>query len=204
MYTAAEITDILSIRLSKKRFQHSLNVADEAKKLAERYGYPDLEKAYAAGLLHDICKEIPKEEQLIMVKKSGMDVSDVELVTPPLYHAIAGARYAETVLNIHDDDMLNAIRYHTVGRAGMSRLEEIIYLADLISADRSYKDVQKMRKYAYQSIEKAMLEALRFSIGDVVAKGSMLPYHTIEAYNQYVSEKKKEKERTFSDSGGAY
>lgn len=193
MYSAAELTDILSIRLSKKRFQHSLNVADEAKKLAEKYDLYSPEKAYLSGLLHDICKEIPKEEQLIMAKKSTLDVSPVELVTPPLYHAIAGAWYAENVLNVHDDDILNAVRYHTVGRAGMSRLEEIIYIADLISADRNYKDVNKMRKNAYQSIEKTMLEALRFSIADVVAKGSMLPHHTIEAYNQYASEKKKER-----------
>ncbi len=195
MCFAAEITDILEIRLSKKRFQHSLNVADEAKKLAEKYDYPDKEKAYLTGLLHDICKEIPKEEQLEMVKKSKLDVSEVELGTPPLFHAVAGAWYAENVLNIHDDDMLNAVRYHTVGRAGMSKLEKIIYLADLISADRNYKDVNKMRKLAYQSLDKAMLEALKFSVTDVVAKGSMLPHHTIEAYNFYITEKKKEKER---------
>lgn len=195
MCFAAEITDILEIRLSKKRFQHSLNVADEAKKLAEKYDYPDTEKAYLTGLLHDICKEIPKEEQLEMVKKSKLDVSEVELGTPPLFHAVAGAWYAENVLNIHDDDMLNAVRYHTVGRAGMSKLEKIIYLADLISADRNYKDVNKMRKLAYQSLDKAMLEALKFSVTDVVAKGSMLPHHTIEAYNFYITEKKKEKER---------
>lgn len=193
MCSAAEITDILKIRLSKKRFQHSLNVAEEAKILAEKFDYPDKEKAYFTGLLHDICKEIPKEEQLEMVKKSKLNVSDVELCTPPLFHAVAGAWYAENVLNIHDDDMLNAIRYHTVGRAGMSKLEKIIYLADLTSAERDYKDVNKMRKLARQSLEKAMLEALKFSVTDVVAKGSMLPYHTIEAYNQYITEKKKER-----------
>lgn len=195
MSFADEIKDILEIRLSKKRFQHSMNVAEEAKKLALHYDYPDPEKAYLAGLMHDICKEIPKDEQLEMVKKSSMKVTEVELETPPLYHAIAGAWYAEHVLNVHDDDLLNAVRYHTVGRAGMSRLEEIIYLADLISADRTYKDVHKMRKTAYQSLEKAMLEALKFSVTDVVAKGSMLPCHTIEAYNSYALEKKKEKER---------
>ena len=193
MCLAAEITDILEIRLSKKRFQHSLNVAEEARKLAEKFDYPDNEKAYLTGLLHDICKEIPKEEQLEMVKKSKLDVSEVELCTPPLFHAVAGAWYAENVLNIHDDDMLNAVRYHTVGRANMSKLEKIIYLADLISADRNYKDVNKMRKLAYQSLEKAMLEALKFSVTDVVAKGSMLPCHTIDAYNQYITEKKKER-----------
>ena len=191
MCLAAEITDILEIRLSKKRFQHSLNVAEEARKLAEKFDYPDNEKAYLTGLLHDICKEIPKEEQLEMVKKSKLDVSEVELCTPPLFHAVAGAWYAENVLNIHDDDMLNAVRYHTVGRANMSKLEKIIYLADLISADRNYKDVNKMRKLAYQSLEKAMLEALKLT--DVVAKGSMLPCHTIDAYNQYITEKKKER-----------
>lgn len=196
MCSAAEITDILEIRLSKKRFQHSLNVAEEAEKLADKFDYPDKEKAYLTGLLHDICKEIPKEEQLEMVKKSKLNVSDVELCTPPLFHAVAGAWYAENVLNIHDDDMLNAVRYHTVGRAGMSKLEKIIYLADLISADRNYKDVNKMRKLAFQSLDKAMLEALKFSVTDVVAKGSMLPCHTIEAYNYYITEKKKEKERT--------
>ena len=196
MYSAEEIIDILDIRLSKKRYQHSLNVAEEARKLAVHYEYPDPEKAYLTGLLHDICKEIPKEEQLAMVKASVLDVTDVELVTPPLYHAIAGAWYSEQALHIRDTDMLNAVRYHTVGRAGMSRLEEIIYLADLVSADRDYKDVNKMRKIAYQSIDKAMLEALRFSITDVVGKGSMLPKHTIEAYNQYISIKKKDKERT--------
>ena len=195
MYSEAEIVDILEIRLSKKRFQHSLNVAEEAGKLAEEFGYPDTEKAYLAGLLHDICKEIPKDEQLEMVKKSKLAVSDVELCTPPLFHAVAGAWYAENVLNIRDDELLGAIRYHTVGRAGMSMLEEIIYLADLISADRHYKDVNKMRKLAYLSLEKAMLEALKFSVTDVVAKGSMLPYHTIEAYNYYTAEKKKENER---------
>ena len=195
MYSAEEIIDILDIRLSKKRYQHSLNVAEEAGKLAEHYNYPDTEKAYIAGLLHDICKEIPKEEQLAMVSASDMDVTDVELVTPPLFHAIAGARYSEQVLHVRDEDILNAIRYHTVGRAGMSRLEEIIYIADLISEDRNYKDVNKMRKYAYQSIEKAMLEALKFSVTDVVGKGSMLPHHTIEAYNHYISIKKKEKEK---------
>ena len=68
MYSSAELTDILSIRLSKKRFQHSLNVADEAEKLAEKYDYYSPEKAYLTGLLHDICKEIPKEEQLAMAK----------------------------------------------------------------------------------------------------------------------------------------
>ena len=190
MYSVPELKDILKIRLSKKRYTHSMNVADSAVKLAETYG-ADTSKAYLAGLLHDVCKEIPKDEQLEMVKKSDRSICPSELVTPPLFHAPAGAWYAENVLGIHDEDVLNAIRYHTIARAGMSMLEEIVYLADLISADREYKDVGRMRRIAFVSLDTAMLEALRFSINDVVAKGSQLPVHTIDAYNMYAAKAKK-------------
>jgi nicotinate-nucleotide adenylyltransferase len=192
MYTDAELTDILNIRLSKKRFTHSLNVAAEAKKLAERYGFKDVDKAYTAGLIHDCCKEIPTEEQLAMVKKSRRNVSEAEKCVPALYHAVAGAYYAETVFGFTDDDFLNAIRYHTTGRADMSEIEKIIYLADLVSADRNYKDVDKMRKLAYRDLDTAMLEGLRFSIIEVAEKGSLLPPQTIEGYNQYIIRSREE------------
>ena len=187
MYSVAEFKNILELKLSKKRYIHSLNVADEARKLAEHYGYCDTDKAYLAGLLHDVCKEIPQEAQLEMVLKSDRSVSDAEKCTPALFHAVAGAYYAETVFGFTDEDFLNSIRYHTVGRAGMSRLEEIVYIADLTSAERDYKDVDKMRRYSRQSIEKAMLEALTFSIESVMKKGSLIPVHTTEAYNFYRS-----------------
>ncbi|MCD7731500.1 MAG: bis(5'-nucleosyl)-tetraphosphatase (symmetrical) YqeK [Oscillospiraceae bacterium] len=185
MYSDDELTDILNIRLSKKRLTHSLNVAAEAKKLAEFYGYENPAEAYTAGLIHDCCKEVPTEEQLAMVKKSRRNVCEAELLSPALYHAIAGAYYAEHVFGFTDEDFLNSIRYHTTARANMSRIEEIVYLADLISAERSYKDVDRMRRAAYQSVDYAMLEALRYSVAEVVGKGAYLPLHTIEAYNQY-------------------
>jgi nicotinate-nucleotide adenylyltransferase len=192
MYSDDELIDILKIRLSKKRFTHSLNVAAEAKKLAENYGYKDPSEAYTAGLVHDCCKEIPTDEQLAMVKKSRRNVCEAELVTPALYHAIAGAYYVETVFGFNDNDFLNSIRYHTTARAEMTEIEKIIYLADLVSADRTYKDVDKMRKLAYRDIDKAMLEALRFSIEEVVEKSSLLPVQTIEAYNYYTLKQREE------------
>ncbi len=186
-----EIKDILKIRLSKKRYTHSLNVAEAAEKLAVKYG-ADREKAYLAGLVHDICKEIPRDEQLKMAMKCGRDFSATEQMIPPLYHAAAGAWYCENVLRIHDDDVLNAVRYHTAGRAKMSLLEQLVYLADLISDDRSYKDVGKMRKLAFDDLEDAMLEALKFSVSDVVAKGSLIPESSCAAYNYYAQLKKKD------------
>lgn len=184
----AEIKEILKIRLSKKRYTHSVNVADAAVKLAEKHCAEDEDlaaRAYLAGLIHDICKEIPQEEQLGMAQDCGRGFSEVEARIPPLYHSAAGAWYCENVLHICDEEVLNAVRYHTAGRAEMSRLEEIVYLADLISAERSYKDVDRMRRLANESIDLAMLEALKFSIGDTMKKGSFIPECTFEAYNFY-------------------
>ena len=185
-YDVSEIKDILKIRLSKKRYAHSMNVAQTAVKLAQRHG-GDTERAYLAGLLHDICKEIPPEEQLEMAMECGRDFSDTERLIPPLYHSAAGAWYCENVLDIRDEDILNAVRYHTAARDGMSLLEEVIYIADLTSEDRSYKDVGKMRRLSMESLQEAMFEALSFSIRDVVGKGSLLPDSTVRAYNYYAA-----------------
>lgn len=180
-----EIKAFLKKRLSKKRYIHSLNVADECIRLAELYSI-DKNKAYYAGLLHDVCKEQPFAEQKEMVIKSQLDVERAEITSKPLWHAIAGAVYVRDVLGVSDRDTLNAIRFHTIAHAGMTRFEEIVYLADLISADRDYKDVGKMRKLAYYDIDNAMLEGLIYSVDSTMKKNGYLPHYTIEAYNQYV------------------
>lgn len=186
MYNLSELKEIIRERLGKKRYLHSLNVAAEAVKLSKRWGF-DAEKAYLAGLLHDCCKDAPQVEQCEMAKKCRFTASELELTSPPLWHAVAGAWYAENMLHIDDDDILSAIRLHTVAKAEMTDLEVTIYLADLISEDRSYKDVQRMRKLAYSDFNKAMLEALKFYLTDIAEKGSRLPICAAEAYNQYVN-----------------
>lgn len=171
--------------LSKKRYNHSVNVANAAVKLAERFDV-DKDKAYIAGLVHDTAKELPVNEQLDLVIKSQLNVSEVEKKSTPLFHAIAGAELIQSLFDIHDIDIINAVRYHTVACKDMSKLAQIIYLADLISDDRDYKDVKKMRKYCEQSLEKGMLEALKFSISDSVKKENTIPPSTFEAYNDFV------------------
>ena len=179
----------LKEHLSKKRYTHSLNVADAAVMLAKKYG-ADTDKAYCAGLLHDIAKELPAEEQKQLAVSSQLNVSEIEKNALPLFHAIAGAELVQSLFGITDTEIIDAIRYHTVAKGGMSRLTAVVYLADLISADRDYKDVGRMRKLAEKSFEKAMCEALRFSIADSVSKGNSIPVSTIEAYNDYIVYKK--------------
>lgn len=184
LYSPDEKKKYLKENLSQKRYQHSLNVASECRKLAEKYG-EDPDKAYFAGLLHDVCKELSGEKQKALVLKSGFAVCREELETRSLWHAIAGAYFVKNVFGVEDIDIINSIRFHTVGRAGMTRLEEIVYLADLISADRTYKDVEKMRRFVYSDLNEAMLEAFRFSIKNVVKKEGMIPLCTVEGYNFY-------------------
>ena len=171
----------LKEHLSKKRYTHSMNVANSAVELAKRYG---------AGLLHDVAKEIPALELAAIVSKSSLDVCDIEKKAVPLFHGIAGAELVQTLFDIHDPEIISAIRYHTVACGNMPKLSQIVYLADLISADRDYKDVKKMRKYAEQSLEKAMFEALKFSIKDSVEKGNTIPVSTLEAYNDFADNSK--------------
>ena len=191
--TISRYKEYLKANLSKKRYNHSLNVAQSAVELAKLYG-EDEDKALVAGLLHDVAKELPAERQLEYVKQSELSVDEVETKAHALFHAIAGAEIAMRVFGIDDMDIILAIRWHTVAAGDMSRLAAIVYLADLISADRDYKDVKRMRKLAVSGLEKAMYEALKFSVGDSVEKGNTIPVSTIMAYNRFLNEtNKKEK-----------
>ena len=197
MHSVEYLKIILKKRLSKKRYTHSLNVADAAKKLAELYGV-DKDRAYIAGLLHDICKEDDAEVQKRLMLKGNMSLSGAELSSKALWHGPAGAYYIKTELEVQDEEIISAVRYHTIGRPGMSRLEEIVYLADLISEDRDYKDVDKMRKLAFSDLDKAMYEAVCYSLLTAVKKQNYIPEGTLELYNQYTylcSSKKKNKEK---------
>lgn len=185
MYQVKDKIAFLEQRLSRKRFQHSCNVARAAKQLAQIYG-EDMEKAYFAGLMHDICKEAPFEEQYRLMLAGDFAPDAAELYSRKLWHGIAGAYFLQTEFGINDEDILMAVRFHTVGRADMSLLEEIIYMADMISDERDYKGVGKMRKLAHEDLQAAMLEALRDAASTVLKKGVLLPEYTIAAYNSYL------------------
>ncbi|MCH5324112.1 MAG: bis(5'-nucleosyl)-tetraphosphatase (symmetrical) YqeK [Eubacterium sp.] len=190
-----EYEQLLKDTLSKKRLTHSLNVAEQCLRLAERHG-GDTEKAYLAGLLHDIKKEETPQAMKSQAALSEMDVSEEELYTPALWHAPAGAYHIRTKLGITDADLLNAVRYHTAGRADMTVLEKIVYLGDMTSEDRSYKDVEKFRRVCMDDLDEAMYDALKFSIQETLGKHGLIPPCTAGAYNFYAAlhnERKKNK-----------
>ncbi len=184
-----EYVQLIEQRLSPKRFLHSMNVAKECVKLAEKYG-GDKQKAYLAGVLHDIMKEESPEMQLQTINESDIMIDTVTENARPLWHAKAGAAYCKQVLNIQDEDIINAISYHTTARADMSQLEKILYLADYIGEERDYPDVDIMRRETWSSMERGMAYALEYSICDLVQRKKAIHIDTINAYNQLVLQKK--------------
>ena len=173
------------------RFTHSVNVADEAVALAKIYGC-DEELAYTAGILHDVTKEFPKDEQLQIIADGGIILDSVQKNAPKLWHSISGSVYVSDFLGIKNNDIINAVRYHTTGRAGMSLIEKIIYIADFVSAERDYSDVNVMRALSVQSLESAMLYALRYTIPDLIRKGQTVHKDSLELYNELILKGKDE------------
>ncbi|MDD6464266.1 MAG: bis(5'-nucleosyl)-tetraphosphatase (symmetrical) YqeK [Clostridiaceae bacterium] len=188
-WTDEKIITLIRSKLSADRFNHSLNVADSAKELALSYG-ADADKAYTAGLLHDVMKNASEEEQLGVLSEAGIELMPVERENKKLWHAIAGAAYVKFVMGIDDRDIIRAVRYHTTGRSGMSLLERIVYLADYISADRNYNGVEDMRRLCKSDSDEAILYALTFGIPDLVSKGRVIHPDSIDLYNEVIIKKR--------------
>lgn len=171
--------------LSEKRFFHSECVAKRARELAVRYG-ADPKKAETAGILHDIMKDTPQDEQLKMMDQFGIILTDVERAAPKLWHAMLGAAYLKNKLKIDDAEILSAVRYHTTGRKGMTLLDKILFIADFTSDDRDYPGVEEIRKAADKSLDEAMIAGIVFTIKDLADACKPIHPDTIAAYNQTV------------------
>lgn len=178
-----EYKKLLKERLSPERYQHSLAVADEAYRLAQKYD-ANTDKCYLAGLLHDITKNASKEEHLNIFKTFGIILNDVEKNAQKLWHAISGAAFVKYILLINDDEIIDAIRYHTTAKQDMSKTALILYLADFTSADRNYNDVDIMRKLVDISLIDALKYALSYSINDLINNKKMIHVDTVNLHNQ--------------------
>ena len=173
--------------MTKSRYEHTLGVEFTAASLAMRYEV-DIEKAELAGLLHDCAKCISHQKRLTVCKKNHIEITKTEEENPVLLHAKVGAFYAGKKYGIYDEDIINAILYHTTGRPDMGFLEKIIYVADLTSEDREYPDVKEVRELAEKSLDKTCLRGLSFTIEDNARKCRPIHIDTVKAYN-YLAER---------------
>ena len=175
----------LEQELNYKRFVHTLAVAGTAASLAMCYG-ADIEKAETAGLLHDCAKCIDVRKMQRLCEKAGLEVSSFEKNSGSLLHSKAGSVLAAEKYGITDPEMLNAMRYHTTGRPGMSLLEKIIFVADYIEPGRfTAKNLPLIRQMAFADIDEALLKILYDTLVYLNSTGNTVDPMTQKTYEYY-------------------
>ena len=165
--------------LKHKRIPHVLGTEQEAIRLAERYG-ADVEKARVAALLHDCTKKLDMESQLALCSHYGIELDELEQVSLKLLHSKTGAAVARDVFGV-DEEIYNAIWWHTTGHAGMTLLEKVIYLADYIEPSRDFPGVDKLRSVCYKDLNEGLLLGLEMTIREMTDMGNPVHRATLEA-----------------------
>lgn len=176
--------------LSAERYQHSLEVCKLAVQLAKLHG-EDEEKAYLAGLLHDCGRATPKARLLKRCEALEVFLDPLEKKCLPVVHAPLGAEIAKRDFGVTDDDIYQAIRYHTIARAGMSRLEKIIYLADMTEPAREFAGIEEIRRATREDLDRAMLLSLRKSMEFNLRKQVLIHPNTLEAWNDLIEKRQR-------------
>ncbi|MEZ4357987.1 MAG: bis(5'-nucleosyl)-tetraphosphatase (symmetrical) YqeK [Eubacteriales bacterium] len=181
-----DIIEILKQYVDDIRLAHSTSTAQTAVMLAKHYG-ADEEKAYLAGLLHDIAKCLSKEQLLSLSKKYSYDLSEVEKKNTKLLHGPVGAIILENEIGIKDEEILSAVGCHTTGKPNMSLLDKIIYIADLIEPLRKFKGTEEIREIAYKDIDLAVHLASRRVLEYILKKDLAIHENTVLVYNEFIS-----------------
>lgn len=154
MNNIKKIKEDVKEKISEFRYEHSIRVAEEAKKLARHYKINE-EKAYLAGIIHDIAKEFSNQENEKWVEKYNMPKELLEPEYKNIIHSDIGAVVAKEEYHL-DDEICNAIKYHTIGDVSMSLFDKIIFIADKIGRKNSNSEIRKIKELAYQNIDEAL------------------------------------------------
>ena len=165
--------------LKESRVNHVLGCADTARQLAKKYGADEV-AAYRAGLLHDVTKAIDGEDQLLLVDKYGILISDFERTHPKLLHAKTGAYVAKYVFG-ESEEIQRAIFWHTTGKADMSLLEKILYLADYMEPTRNFPGVEALREITWIDLDRALLLAFNMCIEELIRENKSVCADSREA-----------------------
>lgn len=181
--------ELLRKKLKPSRLEHTLRTEKKALELAERF-CEDMAKAQTAALLHDILKNVSEEEKGNLISKYNIN-GDIFLDGGEnLLHGELAGHYIKDELGIDDEDIINAVKYHTAGRAGMSKLEKIIYLGDLIEDGRDFPSVDEIRCAAKDDLDDAVFMACSHTIKYLVDSKKPILGGTIDLFNYYAKNMK--------------
>ena len=180
-----KVKDHFLLYNKEERFNHSLRVIEMALKLNQVHNLNiDEEVIKIAGLVHDYAKVYSEEVLLKYIKKEFP--TDLELLNfKEVFHSLVGDIIVKDELAIMDNDILDAIKYHTTGKSKMSDLTKVIYLADYIEVGRKFKEASTIRELAYKSLDSAVFEMTKNTINYLQNKGLDIYSKTFETYNYY-------------------
>lgn len=185
LLSVEEIKKYLKENLKESRYNHTLGVCEIALELAELNGVSK-EKAEIAALAHDVAKNLSKEEMMKIIKDNNIILSNVEKENMNLWHSIIAPIVAEEKLGITDEDILDAVRWHTTGKEDMSVLTKIIYIADMIEPGRSFPGLEDIRKETFEDLDKGVYTGLTHSIQFLLSKNLLIDENTIKARNYFL------------------
>lgn len=200
MYTLSEkyreTRERLKSRLSERRYAHSLGVAVTAACMAMRYDVSLVEKAYLAGLVHDSAKCLSDEELLSAAEEAGIPVNEFEKRSPALLHAPCGAYLARELYGVTDEEILSAVRLHTLGKPGMTTLEAILYVSDYAEPDRpDVPSFRAIREAAFRDLSEACFLTAKAAVDYTRSKGQEVDPRSLETMEYY---RKKMEEKGLS------
>ena len=169
MYDIEVMKKDLMMVVSSFRYDHCVMVAEEARKLALHYNI-DSQKAYVAGLLHDIAKDFSSEENAKWIRKYNLSEELLSSVFLNIVHADIGALVVKEWYNL-EDDICDAIKYHTVGHVPMTMFDKIIFIADKVARKKLDASLDKIRSVAYSDLDKALILCLEKQLEILSNKG---------------------------------
>ena len=182
-------------RLKPERFKHSVNVAEKAVELAKIYGV-DTKKAYLAGITHDCAKNLSEEQMHWKCLDYGIELDEYEQKNPALVHAKVGEKVAKIELGIRDKEILNAIKWHTLGHPEMGELEKIIFVSDMIEEGRDFAGVEELRQIAKKNLDDAVIACIRATINFNTTHNREVHPMAYKVLKRLEEKKAKEAEKT--------
>jgi nicotinate-nucleotide adenylyltransferase len=166
----ADLEEVVKQLLDPKRVNHVLGCRDAAILLARRWGVDETDAA-RAGLLHDVTKALDGKLQLTLCREYGIVLDAFFAKNPKILHAYTGSLVAQRIFG-ENEAVVAAIRWHTTGKADMTTLQKIIYLADYIEPNRDFPGVEQLRQLAFEDLDKAMILGLEMTLSHLQNQGS--------------------------------
>ncbi|WP_252234404.1 bis(5'-nucleosyl)-tetraphosphatase (symmetrical) YqeK [Clostridium sp. ZS1] len=185
MISIEEMKLYLKDNLKQNRYNHTLGVVETAKKLAKINGI-SIEKAEIAAFAHDVAKNLSLEKMQSIIDKNNLELTNTEKENSNLWHSIIAPIEARNKLEIDNEEILDAIRWHTTGKENMSILTKIIYIADMIEPGRDFPGVEKIRKTTFENLDAGVLLGLTESMKDLLNRNLIIDLNTIKARNYFL------------------